>query len=60
MKPFDQWVIGSPIESDPEEIELVRCSGAYCEKMGEPNYVWPPNKDEPDEFYCGGSERCCP
>jgi len=43
-----------------EEIEHVKCSGGGCEKMGEPNYAWPPVKEDLDEFYCGGSDRCCP
>lgn len=34
----------------PEQVE---CSGAGCEQRGEPNY-------QGDQFYCGGSPRCCP
>lgn len=47
-----QWALFKENIQEPEP-ELVNCSGAYCEQYGEPNYGI-------DEYYCGGSPRCCP
>jgi len=55
--PYNPPAKRGDFSADEDDQDHIKCSGAYCEKYGAPNYG---NGDEADEYYCGGSPRCCP
>ena len=61
MKPFGEWVMESPLSSDPPampeydpEEDIVLCNG--CGEVFKADYDF----DEDTIHYCNGSPRCCP
>lgn len=55
-----EWVFFKENIAAPAEPALLTCSGSGCGgNKGEANYCWPADTGSP-EYYCGGSDRCCP
>jgi len=61
MKPFGQWVMECQTYVE-EEVELVSAVCCVCDKDIDDDCLGmePEDVTEDDEFYCGGSPRCCP
>lgn len=75
MKPFEEWVMESPVEEgrtwhdwEAEGHGSIRCGSFFveCSRCGRDfavsDFVEPEDFDPgaTETYYCGASERCCP